>query len=474
MPFILGSFMFFFKKRGYLLAGIFISSITTCLVALMFLKMGIQTKHTITGLYGVEVIFDRISSVFLLTSGIVMLLVSIDSVKDEEIDEFRPMIPVLMAAMNASFVSFDFFNVYVTLELVTIVAFILIGARMLVKRLWGGIKYLLVGNTGMLFYLLGVALYYQDTGTFSMSAAKDAPVISLAMMTIGLFIKGGVFLSGLWLPDVHGEASTPISALLSGVVVKTGIYPLLRIIDINPSFGKVITIFGLLSALLGAFLASFERDSKRTLAFSTVSQVGYSLSHPVFGAFYVFAHGMLKSWLFLRVGKLKSRDFTELQSKGVPLKVWISILIPSLALSGIPFLGTHTIKSLMVHQMGGWQRVTFYASGILTAAVFARFVFLPPRKIPLEGKREKIPLFVDVLYFLFLLLLDIILRIFRIDGFEKLSLTLLTIGAGWVIYLILRKTAGPDLRTFENIDHLIGLSIVVLLLLLVFGGVLVW
>ncbi|WP_305037823.1 proton-conducting transporter membrane subunit, partial [Halomicronema sp. CCY15110] len=80
----------------------------------------------------------------------------------------------------------------------------------------------------MLFFLLGAALVYQQTQSFAFTALADAPMDAIAFIFVGLLTKGGIFVSGLWLPLTHSESETPVSAMLSGVVVKSGIYPLAR------------------------------------------------------------------------------------------------------------------------------------------------------------------------------------------------------------------------------------------------------
>jgi len=469
LPLILGGSALLFKKRVYTVCASLIASLSTCSTALALLMKGSQERTVITGLFGVEVILDRLSAVFLLTSGIVTLVVVIDSAQSEEFNDFRPMVPILTAAMNASFISFDLFNVYVTLELVTITAFILIGLQMFPKQLWGGIKYLLVGNTGMLFYLLGVALYYENFGTFGMSKVPNAPVLPLAMITIGLFVKGGVFLSGLWLPDVHGEAATPISALLSGVVVKTGVYPLLRISYLNPEFGQIIGVFGLLSALLGAIFAINENDMKRMLAYSTVSQIGYTLLNPINGATYALAHGIFKSWLFLRVGRLETRSFAKLRSEGISIERWIPIFIASLAISGVPALGGYAAKTSIASHISGWEKALFYIAGGLTAAVFAKFIFLPVKK----GRPTKKNLlgFVDIIYLFSLSAIDLVLKFYEL---QKISIALLTVLCGWFFYRVFRRIFRPLPTTLESVDHLIGMSTVILMILVLLGSVASW
>ena len=98
----------------------------------------------------------------------------------------------------------------------------------------------------------------------------------------------GIFNSSI--PFTHSEADTPVSALLSGVVVKTGVFPLLRCALMVETIQPILQIFSVGTALLGVIYAIFEKDTKRMLALSTISQLGFILTAPAVGGFYALTH----------------------------------------------------------------------------------------------------------------------------------------------------------------------------------------
>jgi multicomponent Na+:H+ antiporter subunit D len=131
----------------------------------------------------------------------------------------------------------------------------------------------------------------------------------------------------MWLVDLHSSVSSEISALLSGIAVKTGLYALLRL---RPALGnhfEVVPFFAVISAILGVIFAFHEKHYKRILAYSTLSQIGYILIAPETGIFYVFAHGIFKSWLFLGADLLPNSGYpldTDCQSSP---GLWLPFLL---------------------------------------------------------------------------------------------------------------------------------------------------
>ncbi|MFM6532393.1 MAG: proton-conducting transporter membrane subunit, partial [Dolichospermum sp.] len=177
----------------------------------------------------------------------------------------------------------DFISLYVALEVSGIAAFLLIAYPRSDRSIWVGLRYLFVSNTAMLFYLVGAVLVYQTHHSFSFTGLKGSPPEALALIFLGLLIKAGIFVSGLWLPLTHSESETPVSALMSGIVVKASILPLLRTAFVSEEIDIIVRIFGVGTALMGVSYAVLEKDTKRMLAFHTISQLGFILAAPIVG-----------------------------------------------------------------------------------------------------------------------------------------------------------------------------------------------
>jgi multicomponent Na+:H+ antiporter subunit D len=188
--------------------------------------------------------------------------------------------------------------------------------------------------------LLGIALIYMNTGSLefdvvkTMLATQGGRLPAIFLLSAALFIGGFGLKAALmpfhaWLPDAHPSAPAPISAMLSGVVIKVaGVYALVRIFYyILPSISQVLNVFlilGTFSMIAGAILAYYQRDFKRILAYSSISQIGYIMIGLGLGnwlgltgaLFHIFNHALFKSLLFLNSGavqfRLGTRDIEEM------------------------------------------------------------------------------------------------------------------------------------------------------------------
>jgi len=158
----------------------------------------------------------------------------------------------------------------------------------------------------------------------------------------------------------HSESETSVSALMSGVVVKAGIFPLLRCALILEDLDGLIRLLGVLTAIFGVSYAVFEKDSKRMLAFHTISQLGFILAAPVVSGFYTLTHGLVKSCLFLLAGVLPSRNFKELQQQSISNSLWIALVVASFSISGFPLLSGFGAKALTMKNLVPWQEIYLF------------------------------------------------------------------------------------------------------------------
>jgi multicomponent Na+:H+ antiporter subunit D len=315
----------------------------------------------------------------------------------------------------------------------------------------------------MLFYLVGAVLAYQTNHSFSFASLRGAPPEALALIFLGLLIKGGIFVSGLWLPLTHSESETPVSALLSGVVVKAGVYPLVRCALMLDELDPLIRIFGVGTALLGVFYAVFEKDTKRMLAFHTVSQLGFVLAAPIVGGFYALTHGLVKSALFLIAGALPSRNFKELQQRPINTTVWIALVIASFSISGFPLLSGFGAKVLTTKNLLPWQAIAMNVAALGTAISFAKFIFLPHKA---DGEEVVKPGFWPAAILLLGGLFAANVVYYEAYSLENIVKPLATIGLGWLAYLLIFKRSVLKLpRVMEQFEHLIGGMSLMLILL---------
>lgn len=304
---------------------------------------------------------------------------------------------VLQTALNALFTTNDLFAIFVLIELVTILCSILITYKKDAISVRAGLFYLLYNSWGMMLYLMGVICLYWFTG--SMNIDLVAPFLSqwhssivvstgIALMVAGLGIKSAFFLLHLWLPQAHSAAPASISAILSGLIVKMGVFVLMRITGLLaiPPVHELLVIVGVVSGLMGALFAIFQSDMKRILAFHTISQmglifigIGQFTAKNTLGAWaHIFNHFTFKSLLFLAVG-LIIMETGERRVKAIHgLWKWhkplsICLLIGIVSIMGFPLTSASFSKALIKSGAhGGLLTFSLYAINLGTMISFIK------------------------------------------------------------------------------------------------------
>jgi hydrogenase-4 component F len=229
--------------------------------------------------------------------------------------------------------------VWVSIEMTTLVSAFLVGFYNDKKSVEAAWKYLILCSVGITIALLGTILFYYTlsvhagikslnwTDMVSAASRLDANVVKVAFLFIlvGYGTKAGLAPMHSWLPDAHSQAPAPISALLSGVLLKTSIYAIMRFMVIaNKSVGvlfagKLLILFGILSLVVAAGLILVQKDLKRLLAYSSIEHigiiaVGLGIGGPLglFGAlFHTFNHAVNKSLMFFGAGEIVEKYRTH-------------------------------------------------------------------------------------------------------------------------------------------------------------------
>ncbi|MBD2449941.1 cation:proton antiporter [Nostoc sp. FACHB-152] len=461
IPFFLGFVIYLLPKLDkYLALCVAFASVGYALQ--LFFKPPLTLK--LLDNFGVLLTIDQLSGYFILTNALVTAAVILYCWYSDKRAFFYSQLIILHGSINAAFVCSDLISLYVALEVSGIAAFLLIAYPRTDRSIWVGLRYLFVSNVAMLFYLVGAVLVYQAHHSFSFAGLRVAPPEALALIFLGLLTKGGIFVSGLWLPLTHSESETPVSAMLSGVVVKAGVYPLVRCALMVAEVDPIVRTFGVGTAILGVFYAVFEKDTKRMLAFHTVSQLGFILAAPVVGGFYALTHGLVKSALFLIAGVLPSRNFKELQNQAIATPIWIALVMASFSISGFPLLSGFGAKVLTSKNLLPWQAIAMNIAALGTAISFAKFIFLPR-----GGNSDNInvkPGFWAAIILLIggLFLANIVY--YEAYSLENVIKPLATIAIGWIAYMIIFKYSFIKLpRVLEQFDHLIGVMSLILVLL---------
>lgn len=314
---------------------------------------------------------------------------------------FWPMTGFLLAALNALFLSADLFNLYVTLELLSLAAVGLVALGGKPVQVAAALRYLLVSLTASGAYLMGVALIYGAYGTVSIATLAplvdgEPPLVAwlaAGLMLAGLLAKTALFPFHFWLPPAHGGAPAPVSALLSALVVKASFYLILRLaLDVFPSLAvaaaPALGVLGAAAILWGSWRALQTQHIKMLVAWSTVAQLGYLfLVFPLLapdglalqaGVMQALAHGLAKAAMFAAAGVLMlatGRDTLE-GLAGVAHRVPLTLFAFGLAgvtLMGLPPSGGFLAKWLLIDAAlhhGQWPWVVVVIGGGLLAAAY--------------------------------------------------------------------------------------------------------
>ncbi len=333
-------------------------------------------------------VLDGLTAFMLVTLNLVSFLVTIYSVsymnKYTAKYRFYTLFMLMLAGMNGVIITGDMFNLFVFLEISAIASYALVAFGTEAEELEASFKYAIMGSVASCFILLGIALLYSYTSSLNMAdiasvlaTKRPSNIITFisVLFLMGFGLKAALVPFHAWLPDAHPSAPAPISAMLSGVLIKVlGIYALSRVffnvLGVSSTLLFILIILGIISMSVGAFLAIGQRDIKRMLAYSSISQIGYvifavGIGTPLAmlgGLFHLFNHAIFKSLLFLNSGAVEYSTHTrDLQQMGglnrrLPVTGNTS-LIGSMSISGIPPLS------------GFWSKLI-----IIIAAVQARYI----------------------------------------------------------------------------------------------------
>lgn len=362
-------------------------------------------RHSIGGWgapLGIELYADGLSLVMLAITALLGLAVSVYATAyfdRRQAVRFWPLWLFLLAALNALFLSADIFNQYVTLELMGLAAVALVAQAGGREALAGAMRYLLAALLGSLLYLLGVALLYHGFGTLdlAMLEARVTPMpavwAALAAVTTGMLLKTALFPLHFWLPPAHAAAPTPVSALLSGLVVKASFYILVRYWvglfgDLDTAADAMIGLLGAIAVIWGSLQALRQQRLKMLVAYSTVAQLGYLfLAFPLVAAgttivwqavvYLALSHALAKGGLFLAVGNLQRfeghdriLDFDRVVQR-LPLTAG-AIALAGASIMGLPpsggFIGKWMLLEAALQQQRWELVVVILLGGVLAAA----------------------------------------------------------------------------------------------------------
>ena len=332
-------------------------------------------------------------------------------IDDKQLHRYYQALNVFLLTMLLVPISNNLGVMWVAIEATTLVSVLLIMLYTKESAIEASWKYLVIATVGLSFALFGLVFFYYANSTISSESsdsamnwtnmvanakALDPNIVKIAFVfvLIGLGTKAGLAPMHSWLPDAHSEAPTPVSALLSGVLLNCAIYGILRfhiiaIGSIGQSFPSLLLlILGIVSVGIAAASIYFQKDMKRMLAYSSVEHMGIISIAMGFGGFlaiygallHIINHSIAKPLMFFASGTASQRYGTKAMAniRGIiqtmPV-LGVMLLIGSLAIAGMPPFNIFVSEFLIISS--GFATGQFLAASVVIALlvlIFAGFM----------------------------------------------------------------------------------------------------
>ncbi len=404
-----------------------VSLLTAAFLALAGILMAVRAvRGEILVGWGNELRVDALSALMVLVIGGIGLLTTLYSFRYLSKGEMGERVGVVRAerrlalfyflllwflgTMTWAAVTNNIIMLYVAVEATTLTSGLLVAFFWDRRALEAGYKYLMLLTIGITFALFGCVVVYAAAAATGGLGGREALLISevrgvaemiphrtslfaVALLVIGFGTKAGLAPFHPWLPDAHAEAPTPVSVLLSGVMIKVAIYALARTVSIFFPVIPQLTVFavalGSFTMVLGVVLALVQDDLKRLLAYSSVSQMGYVLAGVGLGTylgyyggfFHLLNHAIFKALLFMSVGAVvyatgvrKVSDLGGL-ARRMPV-TGACFLVGALAIAGFPpfngFMSKLTVYLALAGSGLWWAVVIAIFTSILTMVALIR------------------------------------------------------------------------------------------------------
>jgi proton-translocating NADH-quinone oxidoreductase chain N len=299
-------------------------------VSVVLMQQVINTGHPIIETlggwqapWGINLVFSQFTG-FLVSLMIFMAtLIWIFSYRFKKVDnepalKYYILFMMLVTGSVGVVLTGDIFNMFVFMEITAIAAYSLTSFYRDRDGAEAGFKYLLIGSLASTFMLLAILLLYTQVGTLNMAMIAERmhtvptgmKVTILILFLTGLGIEAEMFPLNGWAPDAYSQSPSPVGATFAALVVKAGVYSLIRVIftlfDIQGAYQYLI-VMGIITLVIAEFAAMKQTNLKRMLAYSSIGQMGFVLiafgigtREAVFGAlFLMFNHAVIKSLLFM-------------------------------------------------------------------------------------------------------------------------------------------------------------------------------
>lgn len=370
---------------------------------------------------GSFIVVDDLNIVFLLLNTFVAFTTSVFSASyighELEIGRLTPshlrfyhaMYQVLLFAMNLALLANNIGLIWVAIEVATLTTVLMVGIYQTQEAIEAAWKYFILGSVGIALALFGTILVYMAarpivgegvdgmvwTVLLRHAADFDPSLLNLAFifLLLGYGTKAGLVPLHAWLPDAHAEGPTPISAVLSGLLLNVALYAVLRfklLLAANPAAiapGPMLVTMGLVSLVFAGFMLYRRRDMKRMFAFSSIEHMGiiafaFGMGGPLAnfaGLLHMTMHSLTKSAIFFAVGHVAQAKSTQKMAEiggltqSHPPLGW-GLVFGVLAIAGLPPFGVFMSEFLIVSATFGRQPLLALALVIGLLVAFGALV----------------------------------------------------------------------------------------------------
>lgn len=385
IPFVSALVGFFVGRKNENLRdkiNIFSCGLTLLLTIIIYNDFKFPMSLEISGVMGtgLSLKLDYFRFVFVFATALIWFLIMIYStqylIKYKNRNRYYTFFMLTLSSTLGVFLSQNILNVFTFFEIMSFTSYILVIHDEDKYAHEAGVSYLSMAVFGGLITLMGIFLLYDYTNTLDISLAGfrleglgNTKYIIGSLIMVGFAVKASLFPFHTWLPKAHPAAPTPASAILSGILIKVGVFGIfivmVELLHGDLFVSKILLYLGLTNMLLGGFLALFQRNIKRILAYSSMSQAGYIISAialygildrdnlALFSALtYIFNHSIFKVLLFMGAGIvymiLHDLSINKIRGFGYNKNILKTVfLIAFLAIIGSPMTNGFISKTLL-------------------------------------------------------------------------------------------------------------------------------
>ncbi|MCL1863274.1 MAG: proton-conducting membrane transporter [Defluviitaleaceae bacterium] len=399
-PLLIAVFLYLFSSsRASRIVAIIAQAVFVVFTLVLFLESRHGEIYTAVGGYrgvlGITLTADMLSASLVMLTAVLFLIAAIYGLKEPSSKLYWLLMFIWEGLIIGIFFSRDFFNVFVLLEVATLIVAVLIMYVRENRSMFDGVIFLMVNTAVIQFYLLGLGYIYMLTGTLDMAVATAAIaqmessqlILPYTLIMAPIVFKCALVPLASWLPKVQGIPRAPaaVAAILSGLHVKCALFLFIRFQEV---FAPVATegfyiVLGIVTAVTSIIMAFSQKDIRLILAYSSTAQVGLIMiglnldEYAATGSLlHIINHAVFKAALFLGAGIIvrmyRTPDITKISGliKRSPI-LSITTMMAILGIAGAPFFNGSISKYFMMAESGG---LVFWILNIINLGTIILFV----------------------------------------------------------------------------------------------------